>query len=379
MSRFNDVRDVSFMGDITLSNLKTLATDTYKQAYKDITGVDTIISDEKKAVLHTAAQMFYQIATAIDIKARQNLLKYATGNYLDNIALSKGLTRKEAEYANVTIRFTLSAARENKVVIPQGTRVTDAAGKIYFATTEYCEISVGVTIQDVVCRALTAGAEANEFDIGDLNILVDPIAYVASVSNIDVPNGGADTEDDDTLADRIFRARNIFSTAGSENAYIYYTKEFSSTIEDVVVTNPEDAIINIYILLKNREVATNAFIASLTEYLTDSNIKPLTDKITVFNVDRLDYTINAEYYIYESDVAKLSQIQTKIESAVQEYITWQQEKIGRNISQQKLISLMIEAGAARAVVIEPNNTAIEPQQIAHCTGTTITYNGFIDE
>ena len=379
MSRFNDVRDVSFMGDITLSNLKTLATDTYKQAYKDITGVDTIISDEKKAVLHTAAQMFYQIATAIDIKARQNLLKYATGNYLDNIALSKGLTRKEAEYANVTIRFTLSAARENKVVIPQGTRVTDAAGKIYFATTEYCEISVGVTIQDVVCRALTAGAEANEFDIGDLNILVDPIAYVASVSNIDVPNGGADTEDDDTLADRIFRARNIFSTAGSENAYIYYTKEFSSTIEDVVVTNPEDAIINIYILLKNREVATNAFIASLTEYLTDSNIKPLTDKITVFNVDRLDYTINAEYYIYESDVAKLSQIQTKIESAVQEYITWQQEKIGRNISQQKLISLMIEAGAARAVVIEPNNTAIEPQQIAHCTATTITYNGFIDE
>lgn len=137
MARFEDIGDVSFMGDITLDGIKTTLIDEYKAAYKEITGETPIVPDEDKAAMYAEAQTLYQLMATIDDKAKQNLLKYARGKYLDNLALRYGLTRKKEEKAAVMIRFTLSAPRENVVAIPTGTRVTGAAGKIYFATDEY--------------------------------------------------------------------------------------------------------------------------------------------------------------------------------------------------------------------------------------------------
>lgn len=67
------------------------------------------------------------------------MLKYTYGEYLDNIALRSGLTRKGAGKAITTLRFTLSATRSSAVAIPAGTRVC-TGDNVYFATTEYAEI-----------------------------------------------------------------------------------------------------------------------------------------------------------------------------------------------------------------------------------------------
>ena len=85
----------------------------------------------------------YQVAEIINNRARQNSLKYASGAYLDNKAISRLLQRKQEEYAVTTIRFTLSAVRENVIAIPVGTRVTGESGNVYFATSEYAEILPG--------------------------------------------------------------------------------------------------------------------------------------------------------------------------------------------------------------------------------------------
>ena len=249
MARFEDIGDVSFMGDITLDGIKTTLIDEYKAAYKEITGETPIVPDEDKAAMYAEAQTLYQLMATIDDKAKQNLLKYARGKYLDNLALRYGLTRKKEEKAAVMIRFTLSAPRENVVAIPTGTRVTGAAGKIYFATDEYAEILPGEKSVDVICTSTSGGNAVNNFAIGELNLLADPIAYISSVQNIELPVGGADKEDDQSFAERIYAARNEYSTTGAEDAYIYYTKSYSTAIDDVVVKNPTDAEINIYILL----------------------------------------------------------------------------------------------------------------------------------
>lgn len=44
---------------------------------------------------------------------------------------------------------------------------------------------------------------ANGIAIGDVRTLVDPIPYVASVSNTEVTGGGADAESDTDLAERV--------------------------------------------------------------------------------------------------------------------------------------------------------------------------------
>lgn len=379
MSRFENIADVSFMGDITLASLKQLGIDTYKSAIEELTGKNIDIPYENKAIIYAAAQIFYQIAETIDTKARQNLLKYATGNYLDNIALSKTIVRKAAEKAVTTVRFTLSAARTEKIIIPLGTRVTSPATKVYFETATYTEITPGDTTVDIECIAVVAGAAANDFAVGELNILVDPIAYIASVSNIDIPTGGADIETDDDLAERIFEARNIYSTAGSRNSYIYYTKLFSTLIDDVVVTNPADAEIDIYILMKDRKQATPSFLEMLKTHLDSHDIRPLTDKVTVRNVERVSYDINVTYTIYEANTAKLTAISEAVTAAVEDYKKWQSAKIGRDINNQQLISRMIDAGAATVTVTTPVNARVTSEQIAYCNSTEITYGGYVEE
>lgn len=379
MGRFENIGDISFMGNITLAELKKIATNEYLSSYADLTGNNVEISDEIKAILYAAAQIFYQLAETIDTKARQNLLKYSSGEYLDNLALSKGLVRKQQEPSVVTIRFTLSATRQNVVAIPKGTRVTSQSNKIYFETTDYDEILPGAEYADIQCVSTTGGVECNQFEIGELNRLVDPIAYVSSVTNIDEPTGGADEETDDDFAMRIFDARNLFSTAGSENAYIYYTKSYSTLIDDVIVTNPQDAEIYIYILMTDRNEATPAFIEGLTEYLSSDDIRPLTDKITVKNVERIQYSIDIEYTIYETDISKLSDIEKSISEAVENYKKWQCAKIGRDINNQKLVSVVIAAGAANVKVKSPTNTQITPIQIAYCSDINIVYKGYVEE
>lgn len=379
MARFDDIGDISFMGDITLDSIKTMLIDEYKAAYKEITGEIPVIPDEDKAIMYAEAQTLFQLMTTIDDKAKQNLLKYARGKYLDNLALRYGLIRKKEEKATVMIRFTLSAPREIVVAIPAGTRVTTTAGKIYFATDEYAEILPGEKSIDIRCTSTSGGKAVNDFAIGELNFIADPIAYIASVENIDVPIGGEDREDDQTFSERVFAARNEYSTTGAEEAYKYYTKLYSTSIDDVVVRNPSHAEIYIYILLKDREQATTGFLEGLHDYLIDPKRKPMTDHITVFNVERINYEIDVKYYIYDTDIAKISEIQTAVPAAIEEYKTWQCAKIGRDINDQRLISLLNAAGASRVEINKPIMTVIPVNKIAHCINVNITYGGIIEE
>ena len=379
MARFDDIGDVSFIGDITLSGIKNAFVDEYKTAYKEITGETSDIPDEIKALIYSESQTLFQIMAVVNDKSKQNLLKYARGKYLDNLALGRSLIRKKEEKASVTIRFTMSAPREGAIAIPEGTRVTTTAGKIYFATNEYAEILPGETSVDVICTSTSGGAAANDFDIGELNFLVDPIAYIASVSNTEIPVGGADEEDDQTFAERFFAARNEYSTAGSEESYKYYTKSYSTAIDDVVVENPADAEIHIYILMKDREEATAGFLEGLRENLNDPAIKPLTDIISVYNVERVDYEIDIKYYIYDSDISKTAEIQESVTAAVEVYKDWQCEKIGRDVNEQKLIALLNAAGAGRVEINKPSRTVIPANKIAHCADVKIEYGGIIEE
>lgn len=277
------------------------------------------------------------------------------------------------------IRFTLSAPREIVVAIPAGTRVTTTAGKMYFATDEYTEILPGEKSVDIKCTSTSGGTAVNDFAIGELNFLADPIAYIASVENIDAPIGGEDEEDDQTFAERVFAARNEYSTTGAEEAYKYYTKSYSTAIDDVVVRNPSDAEIYIYILMKDREQATAGFMEGLLDYITKPQIKPITDHVTVYNVERVNYEINIKYYIYNTDIANVSEIQAAVNTAIEEYKTWQCAKIGRDINDQKLISMLNAAGASRVEINQPAMTVIPVNKIAHCTNVSVTYGGIIEE
>jgi phage-related baseplate assembly protein len=68
-------------------------------------------------------------------------------------------------------------------------------------------------------------------------------------------------------------------------------------------------------------------------------------------------------------------IKTAVETAVEEYKTWQSGAIGRDINPNELVSRIMQAGAKRVVVTAPASTVIPSTSVGVCAATNLTYGG----
>ena len=371
--------DVSFIGDVTLKDIEDSLVRDYEEKYFETTGEKIILAraDPVTLLLYACAVQFYQGYKYIDKAGKMDLLKYAYGPYLDHIASMKGITREQAKPARVMVRFTLSEVRPNTIEIPQGTQVTD--GSMYFETEQYAEIKPGSGYIDVECVCLVSGSDGNDLQPGEINTLVNPIPYVASVSNIEETAGGVDIEDDDSMKERVYIAPSSYSVAGPEDAYRYWVKTFNSGISDVLVQsdNPVDVIVEF--IMSDGELPTTGLIQGLQLYLQNKQIRPLTDKVTVKAPDTVDYKLDVRYYINTSDLKRADTIKANVTASVEQYIVWQRSKIGRDINPSQLIQMMVSAGAQRVEVKLPVFQVVGAANVAKLVSQTVTYGGIEDD
>lgn len=204
---------------------------------------------------------------------------------------------------------------------------------------------------------------------------MDPLPYIKSVANTEITSGGADIEDDDSLAERVFLAPSSYSVAGPDDAYEYFTKEYNQGIISVTVTSPEPAEVEIRFLMEDGAIPTSTVMNGLEEYLQDNKIRPLTDHVTVLAPEQQQFNINLTYYINRSDQEKANTIQEAVQAAVEEYIKWQTYTIGRDINPSELTKRIIEAGAKRVEITSPVFTTVEPNTVARIGQKTVTYGG----
>lgn len=177
--------DVSFIDDdINLDGIQKQMLQDYQDKYMEETGEETVLDrgEPIALILYACSVQIYQMYMYVDRAGKQNLLKYAFGAFLDNLAALKGIERTAAKPATVTMRFTLSEAQTGAIAIPAGTRVTD--GEAYFTTDEYAEIKAGETTVDVACTSIETGVDLNGIHEGAIQTLVDPIPYISSFHSI---------------------------------------------------------------------------------------------------------------------------------------------------------------------------------------------------
>jgi phage-related baseplate assembly protein len=377
IAALNNIADIAFTDSKTLEEIETEMVSAYETALSSETGSAATLAAAApmRMALNAAAVQIYAAKQYIERAGKQNLLKYSYGDFLENIAALKGLTRKAAMAATTTLRFTLSAAQASAVGIPAGTRATGGTG-LYFATTAYAEVAAGATYVDVAARCTTTGSDGNGLPVGAVSTIVDPVGYVASVSNTTASAGGSDLESDDDLRYRVYLAPSGYSTAGPAAAYEYWVKSYNSEIGDVVVTpGSTDGTVLITLLMEDGALPSAEIISGVSGSLKDGNVRPLTDKVTVQAPTEVSYTIGLTYYIAQSDSAQASAIQTVVSAAVTAYTTWQR-KMGRDINPDKLLALIISAGAKRATITTPTQTTIAATEVPALSGTaSVTYGG----
>lgn len=381
-----DLPDVSFTDNDTLKAMQTRLIANYEARYKELTGKEISLApaDPMRILLYAVALDLYQIEQYVERAGKQDLLKYSYGDFLDHLAAGRGVTRQQAAAATVTLRFTLSEAKSYAVGIPAGTRVTNGDG-VYFQTLEYGEVPIGDLTVDIEAECTEVGVAGNDLTAGQLNILVDPVAYVASVDNTDTSSGGTDLETDESLAERVFLAPSSYSVAGPDDAYIYWTKTYNTDIGSVKPTSPNPCEVVIYILMKDGSLPAAGVVSGLQEFLQDGQIRPLTDQVTVSTPSVRNFSISLTYYINRSDSAQAASIQSEVAKAVSDYVTWQTTEIGKDINPSELIKRVVAAGAKRVTVTAPVFTTVAETEVAQVTKVegepdiTITYGGLEDD
>lgn len=381
-----ELPDVSFTDSDTLKAMQTRLIANYESRYKELTGKEISLApaDPMRILIYALALDLYQIEQYVERAGKQDLLKYSYGDYLDNLAAGRGVTRQQATAATATIRFTLSEVKTYAVGIPAGTRITNGEG-VYFQTIEYDEVSVGSLTVDIEAECTETGEAGNNLTAGQLNVLVDPVAYVASVANTDTSSGGTDLETDESLAERVFLAPSSYSVAGPDDAYIFWAKTYNNNIGSVKPTSPNPCEVKIYILMKDGTIPESSVVNGLESYLQDNSIRPLTDQVTVAVPTTQTFTVSLTYYISRSDSKKAASIQSAVNEAVSEYIKWQTTEIGKDINPSELIKRVMTAGAKRVTVSSPTFTSIGSTSVAQIAlngsgspDVTITYGGLED-
>lgn len=381
ISVVKNLPDVSFIDGATVEDIRREMVADYEAFMAQATGRPLTLdrASPHRMELYAAAAQIYHALQYIDRAGKQNLLKYSYSDFLDHLAAFKGLTREPAAAATTTLRFTLSAARGAVTGIPVGTRAAVPDWSVYFETTKYMEIPAGEMTVDVPASCTVTGPVGDGLAVGKLSILVDPIPYMASVSNITVTAGGAEIESDDHLAERVYLFPGSYSTAGPEANYKYHAKKYSVNVGDVVVVSEQAAgTVDIYFLMADGTTPPEEMITGLQNYLRDNNIRPMTDLVTVAAPEEIGYSVNLTYYINRSDSNRAVAIQEAVAAAVANFTAWQRT-IGRDINPDKLRQLVMAAGAKRVEVTAPVHQIVGAKSVPVLEAQAVQYGGLEDD
>lgn len=381
ISKLYNLPDISFVDDISYEKILNEMIADYEKKYQEATGRKVTLrpGDKEHIHLRIEAGQYFQMYQILDNAAKMNLLKYSKGNFLRHLGAFKKTFIQEPKPAVVTARFTLSEIRKDVIYIPQGTRITAGDG-VYFATDDYVEVKAGDSFVDVDCTCETVGEVGNEYIVGQIETIVDPVPYVSSVSNITKSDGGTGEESEDSFRERIFLAPSSYSVAGPADAYEYWVKQYNSAaIEDVKIYEPTEAVVDIRILLVGGALPSKTFCSGCLEYLRENPIIPLTDNDLVAAPDVVNYNLKAVYYIARSDLNNIKVIQESIEAAKETYLNWQRTKIGRDINPDALTEFVRAAGGKRVVITSPVFTPIPETSIAMEKTVEFTYGGIEDD
>lgn len=382
ISELANCPELNFIENMTLRETEEQLRALYTRYYREITGKEPELgaADPLNLLIKAFAAMEYQTMQYADTKGRMELLKTSTGEALDALGALVGVSRKEPTRATATERFTLSEARGTVTAIPAGTRVKTEDGK-YFNTLDYAEIAAGDLYADVVVQAEEAGAGSAGLLAGAIKILVDPIPYIAGVSNTTESTGGLDTEDDDSLTRRIYLSPSVYSCAGPRDAYEYYAREWRGDVADVRTDSPQPNQVDIYFVIQDEEglrLPNLTELAEMKAYMSGESMRPLCDQVNCKAPEEVEYAISLTYWIGSSDQKSVSEIQSRVSAAVEEFQTWQR-KLGRDINPTELIARVREAGAKRVKLTAPADTVVEKNELPKCTGATADYGGLEDD
>ena len=114
-------------------------------------------------------------------------------------------------------------------------------------------------------------------------------------------------------------------------------------------------------------------------------MRPLTDDVAVKDPQAVEYNISFTYFIPSDAAVGSAEIEAAVNAAVDQFVSWQCAKLGRDINPSYLIGLLMQTGIKRVVLTSPAFTVLNDgsdntaPQVAMIGDITATNGGHEDE
>jgi phage-related baseplate assembly protein len=297
----------------------------------------------------------------------QMLYQFSKAPVLDYIAGLVAVERLPPAVAGCTVRFYLVEGH-GQVLMPGGTRVATSAGVI-FSVSDDVIIAPSESSVDVDVVAEEAGKSGNGYLPGMVNKILDPLAFVATVENINSTGGGSDEESDEQLRERIKLAPSQFSTAGSRASYEYHARSANPTVIDISVTSPIPGVVEIIPLTETGQ-APDEVIKNIYDVCSAENVRPLTDTVIVASPSEKEYTIEVKLTPYVNADAK--SVQDTVSEKLRKFAEEKRRKLGRDIIRSHIAQLCRIADVYDVAVNMPEeNIVVADNEFTTCTGIIV--------
>ena len=354
--------------------------------YETLTGTVVHPASPEMQFIRWVCNIIIQERVLNNYTGNQNIPSRAEGKNLDALAeLTYLRERPDSKAATCKMLFSISEAQDTAILIPAGTRITDANGTLTWETIEDIYVPIGETSVETQARCQTVGVTGNGYAAGQINALVDLYDYYSKCKNITASEGGADRATDDEYYELIRASMDAFSCAGARGGYIYWAKQVSTEIVDVMANSPFPGEVKIYVLMEGGTLAGEEMKNKVLAACSEDTKRPLTDHVFVEDAEVVPFDINFTYYLQTGRTKSAAEVAAAVNEAVEQYKAWQCGKLGRDINPDELREYLYHTGIKRIELTAPAFTALRDgrdkkvPQVAKVGTITITNGGYEDE
>lgn len=234
----------------------------------------------------------------------------------------------------------------------------------------YREIELRNRINDAAKAVMIQYANGNDLDNLAANFDVERLTITPADATA-VPPIDAVMESNDDLRARIPQALAALSVAGPAAAYRFHALSADGRVLDAGITSPSPMHVLVSIVSRNGNGTAEAdLIAAVESALSDEDVRPLCDIVTVQSAAIINYQITAKLYVSKSTDKQLT-IDAAI-AAAQAYAT-EKHKTDKDIAISAIFAALHQPGVIRVELTSPaSDLAISKSQASYCTGITIT-------
>ncbi|MGY3257029.1 baseplate assembly protein [Pseudomonas chlororaphis] len=228
-------------------------------------------------------------------------------------------------------------------------------------------------VNDAAKSLLLAYATKADLDQLAANVNLQRLVVQAEDLN-SVPPVERVLEADDALRERVQLVYEGLTTAGPRNSYILHARNASGRVADATAESPAPAEVVVTVLdLEGTGLAPPELLETVRLHLSDDDVRPVADRLTVQSAQILTYRVDALVYLSGTgpeNEAILAECRQRIEAWVNP-----RRRLGLEVARSGVDAQLHIAGVSRVELVGWSDIRPTKAQAAWCEGISVTRGG----